>query len=98
MENSADRKRFEEIDARLAAEEPEGPSPKEIYEEISKAVWSFRDELVAKYQDYHGRDWRAQISHLVEQAGTGLHDDIEKEKQARRDKLKAERRAREEKK
>jgi hypothetical protein len=84
MEDPADRKRFEEIDARLAAARPPGPPYREVYAEIRDAVVEFRDGLVGKYRDYHGRDWTKQISHLMGQLGFDLHVRMELEKQARR--------------
>ena len=87
MEDPADCKRFEEIDARLEAARPPGPPHKVIRKEIRDAIWNFRDELVEKYGngDFHGHDWRREIAHLMEQAGFGLHSDIEREKRKRLD-------------
>lgn len=87
MEDSADRKRFEEIDARLEAARPPGTPHKLIRAEIRDAIWNFRDELVEKYGngDFHGYDWRREIAHLMEQCGFGLHSDIEREKRLKRE-------------
>lgn len=88
MANSADRKRFKEIEKQLAANRPPGPPYKEVYGEIRDAIWALKDQLVEKYRDRYGRDWRPQVSHLLEQAGTGLLSDIEKERKALRDGVK----------
>ena len=75
---------------------PEEPSYREIREGIRDRIFGFANQMVEEYRDYCGRDWRPVVSHLIEQAGMGIHSDIEREKRIARDKAIAERREREE--
>ena len=63
------------------------PTLQQIHRQIAEEIDAFAERLVKKYQDYQGRDLRKAVSHLLEQAGCGIHRDMEHEKRLEREKL-----------
>jgi hypothetical protein len=56
-------------------------------QEMEAEIRNFRDYIVAKYKDFNGRDMRKDVAWYMEQMGTGIASDMEREKREARVKL-----------
>ena len=63
------------------------PSFRSLKFEMEEEVREFRDRMVAKYSDFHGHDFRKDLSWYLEQMGIGIHSDMERAKREERNKL-----------
>ena len=78
------------VDEKIAARRGAGPSMREIHSKIHDEIYSFAAKMAKKYSSYHGKDYRKQVSHLLEGAGMKIHDEVESVKRLERERLRAE--------
>jgi hypothetical protein len=69
---------------------PATPSYRDIIDEMRSEIEGFRDAMVEKYRNFHGRDLREDVSRYLQHVGIGIHGDMEQEKRLARNRLAAE--------
>jgi len=68
----------------IIAENPREMSFRDLHKQMSKQVFDGTNTLKETYRNYHGRDLRKHLAHLVEQAGISIREEVEREKREMR--------------